>query len=53
MVGDCLHFAGWEGIEVEFLSGGRRDGDRMAAMGSLRSGLKSMDPFGVVSGTKR
>lgn len=59
MVGDFLHFAGWEGIEIVELSNGRveQDGQHPPEQGSLQSsmgwmGMGGRDPLWVVRAVK-
>lgn len=59
MVGDFLHFAGWQKIEIVELSNGKVEdgGQDPAEQGSLRGimafmGMNSRDPIWVVRATK-
>lgn len=60
MVGDFLHFAGWQKIEIVELSNGKVEGgggQQAAEQGSLRGlrafmGMNSRDPIWVVRATK-
>lgn len=53
MVGDFLHFAGWESIEVVVLSDGRVDESGVTEWSGWMPGLPRRDPLWVVRGTKR
>lgn len=60
MIGDFLHFAGWEGIEIVELSNGKvaESGEQAAPQGGLQGlmswmGMNHRDPLWVVRATKK